>query len=62
MQWVFMQWVFMQWVARLTSNRLVVRSNPIKCSRCFLKQETSPALLSTGLFEGTDSSVTSQSN
>ena len=40
-----------QWVARLTRNVEVVDSSPIKGSRCFLEQETSPLLLSIGWFQ-----------
>ena len=38
-------------VARLTRNRSVVRSNPVKASRCFLEQETLSSLFSTGWFQ-----------
>ena len=37
-------------VSRLTRNVEVVGSSPIKGPRCFLEQETSPLLLSTGWF------------
>ena len=40
-----------QWVARLTRNAGVVGSSHIKGTRCFLKQETLPLLLSTGWFQ-----------
>ena len=43
-----------QWVARLTRNPWMHVSRdfkPIKCSRCFLEQETLPSLLSTGWFQ-----------
>ena len=40
-----------QWVARLTRNVKVVSSSPTKGPCCFLEQETSPLLLSTGWFQ-----------
>ena len=40
-----------QWVARLTRYRSVVGLYSIKCSRCFLEQETLPSLLSTSWFQ-----------
>ena len=40
-----------QWVARLIRNVDVLGSSPIKGPRCFLEQETSPVLLSTGWFQ-----------
>ena len=46
-----------QWVARITHNRYVVRSNPIKGSRCLPEQETLPVLLSAGWFQERISSV-----
>ena len=52
-----------QWVTCLTCNWLVVSSNPIKGSCCFLGQETFSSLLSTAFFPGTDlQSQISQSN
>jgi len=36
---------------RLTRNVKVMGSNPIKCPRCFLEQETLPLLISTGWFQ-----------
>ena len=40
-----------QWVARLTRNVEVVGPSPIKGPHCFLEQEASPLLLSTGWFQ-----------
>ena len=40
-----------QWVACLIRNMLVVGSNSIKCSRCFLWQENLPSLLNSGWFQ-----------
>ena len=40
-----------QWVACLIRNMLVVGSNSIKCSRCFLCQENLPSLLNSGWFQ-----------
>ena len=40
-----------QWVIRLTGNVEIVGSSPIKGTRCFIEQETSPLLLSTGWFQ-----------
>ena len=39
--------ISMQRVERLTCNRSVMRSNPIKGSRSFLEQDSLPSLLST---------------
>ena len=43
--------VVAQWVGRLTRDRSVVCSNPIKGFRCFLEQRTLTSLLCTGWFQ-----------